>query len=47
MHALSAVLVFVFGTATLVLHDLRFIQWKPTVFFWLASARVSRQPMDR
>ena len=38
MHALSAALVFLFGTATLVLHDLRFIQWKPTVFFWLASA---------
>jgi intracellular septation protein len=37
MHALSAVLVFLFGTATLVLHDLRFIQWKPTVFFWLAA----------
>jgi intracellular septation protein len=37
MHALSAVLVFVFGTATLVLHNQRFIQWKPTVFFWLAS----------
>ena len=37
MHTLSAVLVFLFGTATLVLHDLRFIQWKPTVFFWLAS----------
>jgi intracellular septation protein len=31
------VLVFLFGTATLVLHDLRFIQWKPTVFFWLAG----------
>jgi len=38
MHMLSAVLVFLFGTATLVLHDLRFIQWKPTVFFWLAGA---------
>jgi intracellular septation protein len=37
MHTLSAVLVFVFGSATLLLHDLRFIQWKPTVFFWLAS----------
>jgi intracellular septation protein len=37
MHALSAVLVFLFGSATLVLHDVRFIQWKPTVFFWLAS----------
>jgi intracellular septation protein len=37
MHALSAVLVFLFGSATLLLHDQRFIQWKPTVFFWLAS----------
>ncbi|HSY08942.1 MAG TPA: inner membrane-spanning protein YciB [Steroidobacteraceae bacterium] len=37
MHALSAVLVFAFGTATLLLHNQRFIQWKPTVFFWLAS----------
>src|SRR5579862_8853782 len=37
MHALSAVLVFLFGSATLILHDVRFIQWKPTVFFWLAS----------
>jgi intracellular septation protein len=37
MHALSAVLVFLFGSATLLLHNQRFIQWKPTVFFWLAS----------
>jgi intracellular septation protein len=37
MHGLSALLVFIFGTATLVLHDQRFIQWKPTVFFWLVS----------
>ena len=37
MHALSAGLVFAFGAATLALHDQRFIQWKPTVFFWLAS----------
>src|ERR1039457_5373236 len=37
MHALSAVLVFAFGTATLALHNQRFIQWKPTVLFWLAS----------
>jgi intracellular septation protein len=37
LHALSAVLVLLFGTATLVLHDRQFIQWKPTVFFWLAS----------
>jgi intracellular septation protein len=38
LHALSAVLVLLFGTATLVLHDKHFIQWKPTGFFWLASA---------
>jgi intracellular septation protein len=37
MHALSAVLVLVFGSATLLLHNRQFIQWKPTVFFWLAS----------
>jgi intracellular septation protein len=37
MHAASAVLVFAFGAATLILHDQRFIQWKPTVFFWLVS----------
>ncbi|HUN26265.1 MAG TPA: inner membrane-spanning protein YciB [Steroidobacteraceae bacterium] len=38
MHALSAALVFAFGAATLVLHNHRFIEWKPTVFFWLVSA---------
>ena len=37
MHALSAVLVFGFGAATLLLHDHRFIQWKPTVFFWAVA----------
>ena len=37
MHLLSAVLVLLFGAATLLLHDKSFIQWKPTVFSWLAS----------
>jgi intracellular septation protein len=37
LHALSAVLVLLFGSATLLLHNRVFIQWKPTVFFWLAS----------
>jgi intracellular septation protein len=37
MHALSTVLVLIFGAATLLLHERLFIQWKPTVFFWLAS----------
>ncbi|MGH8218479.1 MAG: inner membrane-spanning protein YciB [Steroidobacteraceae bacterium] len=36
-HGLSAALVFVFGAATLVLHDRRYIEWKPTIFFWLAA----------
>jgi intracellular septation protein len=37
MHALSTLLVLIFGGATLALHDRVFIQWKPTVFFWLVS----------
>ena len=37
MHLVSAVLVWVFGTATLILHDVRFIQWKATVFYWLVA----------
>jgi intracellular septation protein len=50
-HGLSAALVFVFGAATLLLHDQRYIQWKPTVFFWLAAAaflaslRIGRRPL--
>jgi intracellular septation protein len=38
MHALSAVLVFVLGGATLLLHDKHFIQLKPTALFWLFGA---------
>jgi intracellular septation protein len=37
MHLLSAVLVLIFGGATLLLHDRHFIQWKATVLFWLLS----------
>jgi intracellular septation protein len=37
MHAVSTVLVLIFGAATLLLHNKLFIQWKPTVFFWLTS----------
>lgn len=32
--AISTILVLVFGAVTLWLRDERFIQWKPTVFFW-------------
>ena len=37
MHLVSAVLVWAFGAATLILHDIRFIQWKPTVFYWAVA----------
>ncbi|MGH8208944.1 MAG: inner membrane-spanning protein YciB, partial [Steroidobacteraceae bacterium] len=37
MHALSAVLVFALGAATLLFHDKHFIQFKPTALFWLAG----------
>lgn len=37
MHAAMAGLVFAFGAATLILHDQRFIQWKPTIFLWMLS----------
>lgn len=51
LHGLSAVLVLAFGTATLLLRDQRFIQWKPTVFFWvlgvafLASHWIGAKPL--
>jgi intracellular septation protein len=51
MHSASAVLVIVFGAATLLLRDERFIQWKPTVLFWalavafLVSGWVGKQPL--
>jgi intracellular septation protein len=37
MHWVTAVLVLVFGSATLLLRDPRFIQWKLSVLMWLAS----------
>jgi intracellular septation protein len=37
MHALSAALVFVFGAATLALHEQRYIELKTSVFSWLVS----------
>ncbi|MBV8783213.1 MAG: septation protein IspZ [Gammaproteobacteria bacterium] len=35
LHAASALLVWIFGGATLLLHNKLYILWKPTVFFWL------------
>ena len=33
MHKITLALVLMFGTLTLVLHDDRFIKWKPTVLY--------------
>ena len=40
MHLVSAILVWVFGIATLLLRDVRFIQWKATVFYWLVALAI-------
>ena len=40
MHLISAALVWVFGIATLLLRDVRFIQWKATVFYWLVALAI-------
>ena len=33
MHKITLVLILVFGALTLLLHDERFIKWKPTVLY--------------
>jgi intracellular septation protein len=40
MHLISAILVWVFGIATLLLRDVRFIQWKATVFYWIVALAI-------
>lgn len=51
MHLLSAALVIIFGSATLILRNVQFIQWKPTIFMWivalafLLSAFVAKEPL--
>jgi intracellular septation protein len=37
MHLISAVLVLLLGSATLILRDPRFLKWKPTIFLWLIA----------
>lgn len=37
VHALSALLVLLFGSATLLFHNRVFIQWKPTVLLWMLA----------
>jgi intracellular septation protein len=53
MHIATTVVVLVLGSATLLLHDRRFIQWKPTVLLALAavvflgSMAIGKQPLAR
>jgi intracellular septation protein len=37
MFAGSTAMVLVFGAATLILRNARFIQWKPSIFLWLLA----------
>ncbi len=51
MHVVTLAVAWILGAATLLLHDARFIQWKPTVLFgisavvFLASHFVGRRPL--
>jgi intracellular septation protein len=53
MHIVSTAAVLVLGTATLLLHDQRFIQWKLTILLaltalvFLGSAFLGKQPLVR
>ena len=53
MHVVTAGVALVLGSATLLLHDQRFIQWKPTVLLsltavaFLGSMFIGRQPLVR
>ena len=53
MHVITTCVVLVLGTATLLLHDQRFIQWKLTVLLGLTSAVflgslfIGKQPLVR
>jgi intracellular septation protein len=53
MHVVTVAVVLPLGLATLLLHDHRFIQWKPTVLLglgaaaFLASMFIGKQPLAR
>lgn len=36
-HLILALLIWVFGAATLLLHDARLLQWKASVFYWIGG----------
>ncbi|OGT68917.1 MAG: septation protein A, partial [Gammaproteobacteria bacterium RIFCSPHIGHO2_12_FULL_45_9] len=38
LHWVTLGLVWVLGGSTLLLHDVRFIQWKPTLVYWIFCA---------
>jgi intracellular septation protein len=38
MQLLSTLLILLFGTATLLLRDPRFLKWKPSILMWLMAA---------
>jgi intracellular septation protein len=53
MHIITVAVVLILGAATLLLHDRRFIQWKPTVLLALTAVAffgsmvVGKQPLVR
>jgi intracellular septation protein len=53
MHVITTVVVLTLGAATLLLHDVRFIHWKPTVLMALTAAAflgsmvIGKQPLVR
>jgi intracellular septation protein len=53
MHIITVAVVVILGSATLLLHDRRFIQWKPTVLLgltavaFLGSMVIGKQPLVR
>lgn len=38
LQVITFFLIFILGSATLVLHNPLFIQWKPTVIYWIFAA---------
>jgi intracellular septation protein len=53
MHVITAGVAVVLGSATLLLHDKRFIEWKPTVLLGIAAIAfigsnfIGKQPLAR
>jgi intracellular septation protein len=53
MHVVTAAVVLVLGSATLLLHDVRFLHWKPTILLagaaiaFLGSNFIGPQPLAR